>query len=181
MLKQVIIYLVLFVAICSSAQTDTIVLKSKLSIPCHILKVGHAAIEFTDLAGHERFIDIYTVNYYFKDGQKHEGKTRVGISAERSGDTVNVSDEIAYMRFCMNKFHNQYTTGLTVTLIGGALAGTSLFLSNDVQLKQEVSIGGVVMTLVGLGISMDAHKWFAKAAWGVSGKGNRMQVVYRFK
>jgi hypothetical protein len=163
------------------SQQDSIRLKNGIAIPCHILKVTQAVIELEDQLHTQRYIDLYTVRYYIKDGIKTEGKTRVGIVAERVGDTVNVSEELAYMRFCMSKFHAQYTTGLSITLLGGALAASSLFLPENNLLKEEMGIGGVVITIVGLGVSMDAHKWFSRAGWGVSGKGNRMKVVYRFK
>lgn len=181
MFRSLFLTFSLLFALQGHSQQDSIRLKNGIAIPCHILKVSHAAIELEDYLHQQRFIDLYTVSYYVKDGIKTAGKSRVGIVAERVGDTVNVSEELAYMRFCMQKFHAQYTTGLSITLLGGALAASSLFLPENNLLKEEMGIGGVVITVVGLGVSMDAHKWFSRAGWGVSGKGNRMKVVYRFK
>ena len=103
------------------------------------------------------------------------------FSVDRQNDTVSISDELIYMRNCLSKFHNQYSTGMSLTLIGGALAGSSYFIKGDERLRSTLGIGDIVMMLIGTATVFDSHKWVAKAGWGIAGKGNTVKIVYRFK
>lgn len=173
-----IIFLLLFY-FTSAGQSDSIALKSGIKFPCQISAVSHAAIEYKDLSGNNRFIDLFKVAYYVKNNQRFVGKSRVGLDLTSQTDSVNISEEIAYMRYCMQKFHSQYTTGLSLSLVGSALMASTLFLGKENPFKQEIGLGGAVIGLVGFGITIDAHKWFLKASWGVGGKGGRVTTSYR--
>lgn len=182
MIRHLLILAIFIFSACSlEAQTDTISTKNGRTIRCHIIGVGQMSLEYTDISNKDCYIDLYSVSYYVKNGVRHNGLSRSGMGTNLKIDTVNVSEELNYLRFCMNKFHLQYTTGLTVTFIGAALAGASVFMSADNNFKQELGIGGAAILLIGFGWTVDAHKWIGRAGWGVSGKGNMVEIHYRFK
>ncbi len=174
-------FLSMLIATKAPSQTDTIFKTNLETINCRITAVNQHKIFYLDQKETGRYVDLVKVLWYSRDGKRKvpelSGINRTGSKI----DSVNISDEVAYMRSCMSKFHTQYTTGLSISLIGGALAGTSAFIIGDETTQQITGIGGLVMMLVGVGVTIDAHRWFGKAGWGVSGKGNMVQVRYRFK
>jgi hypothetical protein len=178
MIMRHILILLIF-PLCCCAQNDTLCKRSTELIPCTISNVGSRRIHFIDKQQNGRSVELETLSWYSRSG------VRTRLYHPRLSplptDSVDVSAELAYLRNCMSKFHSQYTTGVGITLIGGALAGSSFFISGDENLEKIMGIGGVVMMVVGTAVSIDAHRWFGKAGWGVSGKGNMVEVRYRFR
>jgi hypothetical protein len=179
--KHILVISILLANVELIAQNDTIFTKSNKTIACHILRVGQMSVEYSDSLGLDKFMDLYSISFYSKNGTRTIGKSRSGFESIKKIDSVNVSEELNYMRFCFTKFNQQYTTGLSITLVGAALGGSSFFITKDKTFREEIGLGGLVVFLVGFGCSLDAHKWIGRAGWGVSGKGNMVEVRYRFK
>jgi len=181
-MNRFLIFLYVLTATSVCSQTDTIFKKDKQEIICRITMVNNHAIFYVDKNEVGRFIEFNKVSLYSRNGQRKDPLQNTNVPpTTKIVDSVNVSDELVYMRTCLTKFHTQYTTGLSITLIGGALAGTSVFIECDELTKQAVGIGGLVIMLVGVATTFDSHKWINRAGWGVSGKGNMVEVRYRFK
>lgn len=179
--SQIFTILIFFCSFVFYAQQDTILTKNDRRIVCHILHVGLASIEYQEQLNAVCYLDLYQVQWYFSNGKRNEGKSRSKEVLTLKKDTVNLTEELTYLRFCLTKFHTQYTTGQSITFIGTALAASSIFITKDQVFRQQMGIAGIVILLVGLGCSVDAHKWLGRAGWGVSGKGNSVEVHYRFR
>lgn len=173
--------LLLLLVLNLGAQQDTIQTKNERLITCNILHVGMASIEYKDQSEKIKYIDLFQVQWFSNNGKRSEGRSRSKEVVTMKKDTVNLTEELTYLRFCLTKFHNQYTTGQSITFFGTALGATSLFITKDQVFRQQLGIGGLVILLVGIGCTIDAHKWLGRAGWGVSGKGNSVEVHYRFK
>lgn len=174
--------LLVFLNVCLLvAQQDTLFTKSSRLIPCTIQRIGMASIDYKDSIGRILSQDLFQLRWYSKNGTRVAGRTRGSDFTASRKDTVNISEEITYLRTCLNKFHTQYTTGLSLTIVGTALGATTLFITKDEVFRQQLGIGGAILLLAGLGCSIDAHKWLGRAGWGVSGKGNSVEIHYRFK
>jgi hypothetical protein len=164
-----------------SAQQDTLFTKSNRIIPCTIMNVGLVSLEYREKSDTLKHIDLFQLRQYSQNGARKLTRSRINeLNKGGIKDTVNVGEELAHLRYCLSKFHTQYTTGLSISLVGGALAGSSFFITKDATFRQQLGIGGVVILLAGLGCSMDAHRWLGKAGWGVSGKGSNVEIHYRF-
>jgi len=163
------------------AQDDTIFTKQKLVIPCTIILETYNSIEYTHADGDALQIDLFRVEKYSKNGTRIKGGAKPKNVLIKRTDTVDISAELLHLRTCMSKFHAQYTTGLSFMLIGGSLMGTSLFFDQGDNMRTGLGIGGVVIALVGIATSVDAHKWMQRAGLGVSGKGNSVEIIYRLK
>ncbi|MDI1355154.1 MAG: hypothetical protein PSX36_09555 [bacterium] len=164
------------------SQPDTIFKKDDQKISCRITAVNSNAIFYLDKEELGRFVELSKVKSYIRNGVRKDPAHRIelGMSAKVI-DTVNVSDELVYMRTCLTRFHTQYTTGMSLSLIGGALTASSFLLEDNQSVQQVLGISGAVILLVGIATSFDAHKWVARAGWGIGGKGNMVEVRYRFK
>lgn len=151
-------------------------------IVCRITVINNHTIYYMDKDEVGKFVELNRVRAYTRNGvRKNPERRSEPRLSNKVIDTVNVSDELFYMRNCLSRFHTQYTTGMSITLIGGALTATSFFLESDQSVQRAFGIGGAVIMLVGIATSMDAHKWINRAGWGVGGKGNMVEVRYRFK
>ena len=181
-MSRVLLLLFILVAFSMGSQTDTIFKKDKQVIVGRITVVNTNKIFYMDRDEIGRFVELNKVNFYSRNGIRidPQKKSVTGLS-NMVIDTVNVSDELFYMRNCLTKFHSEYTTGLSITLIGGALAGTSLLLQEDQTIRTALGIGGMVIMMVGIATTFDAHKWLHRAGLGVSGKGNGVEIRYRLK
>ena len=164
------------------AQNDTILQKNGVIIPCRITQVNNHKIFYIDKQQIGRFTELRQVDWYSQSGTRQKPPVdNYEPQSLRRIDSVNVSDELTFMRNCFTKFHTQYNTGVSLILVGGAITGSSYFISSDDNLQKYLGIGGIVMMLAGGVFVIDAHKWFNRAGWGVSGKGNMVEVRYRFK
>jgi hypothetical protein len=163
-------------------QNDTILQKNGVITPCRITQVNNHKIFYIDKQEIGRFTELKQVDWYSQNGARQKPPVEsYKPQSMRRIDSVNVSDELAFMRTCLTKFHAQYNTGISLILVGGAITGSSYFISTDDNLQKYLGIGGIAMMLVGGVFVIDAHKWFNRAGWGVSGKGNMVEVRYRFK
>jgi hypothetical protein len=162
-------------------QKDTILTKSSQLLPCTIQRIGMASLEYQDTTGKIAYQELFQIQWYSQQGRRTAGRSRAKEINLHKKDTVNLSEEMTYLRNCLTKFHTQYTTGLSLTLVGTALGASTLFVTKDPIFRQQLGIGSAILLLAGFGCSMDAHKWIGRAGWGVSGKGNSVEIHYRFR
>lgn len=94
--------------------------------------------------------------------------------------TVTVKDEFDYIKNCLARQHGQFVAGSTICAIGLATTGTSFIIETDANAPKVIAAGGAALMFIGTIIIMDSHKWFKKASLGVSGKGNAVNVYYKF-
>jgi hypothetical protein len=182
-MKEILCFLILLI-VCPrcAAQSDTIFLKDRTITACRIHFVGPNSIEYSTFSEQKQILPLYDVLLYSRNGVRTAVGGRMAL-VHKPGkvDSVNVSDELTHIRYCISNFHKQYTNGLSVVLIGGALTGASFFLPSGEDSQKLLGAGGIIMMIIGTAITIDSHKWFGRAGWGVSGKGNMVEVRYRFK
>ena len=94
--------------------------------------------------------------------------------------TVSVSDEFQYMQNCFARQHSQFLTGSVISAIGLGITGASFYVETDANAPKVMAIGGACLMFIGTVVIIDSHKWFKKASLGVSGKGNSVNVYYKF-
>lgn len=176
-------YLVIFFSFSLSlvAQNDTLFKTDRSIIPCSITYINKHTLYYIDVLKVGQSSPLPELVAYSLSGKRT--MVNIKMPAMRLGptDSVNITDELAHMRDCFSKFHKQYSTGISITLVGGALAVTSTFIKGDETVQSVLGIGGMVMMVIGAATVIDAHKYFSKAGWGLSGKGNSAGVRYRFK
>jgi len=179
--KLILLTLLIFITRSAISQRDTICTKKLDTIPCIILKAGSQYIEYKDKTGREKTIETFQVKWYSYKGTKLIVPKKGGLFATHLTDTVNGGDELRHLRFCLHKFHNQYSTGMSLTMIGGVATASSFFMSQDNPIKNGLGIGGLLVMVTGTLFTFDAHKWIGRAGWGVNGKGNEIEIYYRFR
>lgn len=178
------LFVVLLVLINTSiyfAQQDTLLTKRNKLIPCTIHRIGFVGIEYSDSSSKNLSHEILQLQWYSIKGLRIQARSRESDFLTITKDSANLSEEIIHLRTCLNKFHSQYTTGLSITMIGAALGASTLFISKDEIFRKQLGLGGAILLLTGLGCSIDAHKWIGRAGWGVSGNGSNFAIHYRFK
>lgn len=163
------------------AQRDTICTRQDQLIPCVIYKSSTGFIEYGDARLRSRTIDMHMVKWYSYKGQRTVPRLNGGLLNTQALDTVDAGDELRHLRFCLDKFHKQYTTGMTLDLVGGIATAGAVFLPPDHPSRKALGIGGIALMVAGTIVIFDAHKWIGRAALGVNAKGNSIEVYYKFK
>lgn len=166
----------------SLCQVDTIYNVNGEVIPCKITEVKKEYLRYDPQKGPDNTIAIGNVHSYVWKGEKTILLTNAGgKKIIEDKNTVNLSDDYAYLKMCLGEAHKEYKTGVRLVLIGTLASGVGAVLMsvNSTTSGQLLTIGGGVFTFVG-GISMiSSHKWFGRAALGLNGNG--ATVTYRFK
>lgn len=72
------------------------------------------------------------------------------------------------IHFNMQKHHRQFTTGISVTVIGALVTTIGIVItSNDPDDATGTGLAGTgsAITLAGSVITIDSHKWLGRGAW----------------
>lgn len=81
----------------------------------------------------------------------------------------SVKSDIQNIKYCLGRYSEQRTTGLSLFVIGSAISALSLqALDNSSEVQKVITIGGGILSLVGIGITIDAEKWTHRASISVS-------------
>lgn len=135
--------------------------------------------------GYEEIVHLSKTNYYVKGGIKSivnyvDNSNQINVLS--ATDTVNLTQEIDYMKNCFRKSQAQFNSGSYCVYTGIGLGGIGVLLSANKEPVALPLIGvGGVLSLIGTILMIDSHKWIGKAGLGINGKGNTISVYYRFK
>lgn len=177
----------IFYSISLSCQKDTIFIKDKPGLPCNITSVKDDKISYYvgSAITHIVRISITSVSSYVKDGIKRfpELERQLKLEAPLKDTLINeasvsINKELHFIKECLRKHSRQYYTGFTFVAIGYAAAGVGIALSDKYPNKTtNLIIGGAAISLIGHLVMINSHKWFKKAALGISG--TELYVKYR--
>lgn len=183
-MKNFLILIFLF-PLFSYSQNDTIFTKEGKVIVGQITLINDQNVFYMNKKGYEETVHLSKTNYYVKGGIKSivnyvDNSNQITIL--NSTDTVNLTQEINYMRNCLLKSYNQFKIGAISFCSGIAVSGIGVALiSKQSQLSLPLyGLGGLV-SIIGAAIMIDSHKWIGKAGLGMSGKGDSVTIYYRFK
>lgn len=167
----------------SLCQTDTIYHVNGEVIPCKITEVKQEYLRYNPQKGPDAAIDLRNVHSYVRKGKKNYILANSGLKKTiENNNTVNLTDDYAYLKMCLGEARKEYRTGVRVFFLGSisTCVGVLLLKSGDTKnVGNMVTFGGSVITLIGYGSMVNSNKWFGRAALGLNGNG--ATVTYRLK
>lgn len=99
------------------------------------------------------------------------------ISASFSCFSQTADAKIDSMKVNFTNFHEQYMSGVTLTVVGSAVAGIGVFVGarnyNSIRANEQSKIDAIALMSIGSGIAIigyiiqvDSHKFIARAGAG---------------
>lgn len=167
------IILLLMLAGIARAQQDTIFTKNGVTILCTITGITSDNIFFTNSEGQKgRYVDKRKVVRY-----SQEGKTAFTTPVIK--DSASADKELNFLRSCLKRHSKEYFTGVTITGVGlaGSIVGGALSAEFP-DTGFPIIIASGVVALVGTIVTIDSHKWFKRAALGVTGSGAYVRYTF---
>lgn len=179
-MKKLLIILVMIPTM-SQAQSDTIVTRTK-TIPCTITLDNGQYLFYNDKKREGESIAKTEVIRYVHAGAPIKPVLEVKTIAESKSaviDSVNITDDMAHLKMCLLRCHHQKNLGAGIAIAGAALAGASFAPGIDGDGRTGMIIGAGILALTGTIITIDANKWFKRAAFGIGSEG--VGIKYRLK
>jgi hypothetical protein len=164
------------------AQTDTIFVTEKITIPCKIINVTMVSIQYTDNENSHISIDLSQIKFYSVNGTRIDGAyTRLAVP-NMIKDNSPLHADVEYMKKCLRRGHQQYINGLITGAFGVMMLGAGSVMKKEDEYPGDIitTFGGF-MTFIGAVVILDSHKWQKRAGLGVTTKNNGVAVSYRFK
>lgn len=94
-------------------------------------------------------------------------------------DSVNITDELNYMKTCLGNHHKEFSFGTVIFCFGAGLGFTTTAMNVPKNEKNALYIGSSIIAMGGAILMMHSNLYFKRASLGLNGNG--ISVKYRFK
>lgn len=100
-------------------------------------------------------------------------------SAQINKDTVNVSDEINFMKTCFSEHNKEFSFGTVIFCAGVGLGAVTTVMDVTSGEKKALYVGSSIIAFGGSLVMIHSNRYFKKASLGLNCNG--ISVKYRFK
>lgn len=185
MKKLLLTLIIIAISITSIFAQDTIIFKNQdKPVLCKIRSITSSVIFYVE--NNEYKSDFINNVKYHSKFEKLEKKDTINKQSKQTlasmpvlpTKEVKISDELLNMRTDFTNCHKEFKTGLF--FIGGGIFITALGTTNLFSYggSSPITIIGGLVSLTGIIIITDSHKWIGRAGIGIGGNGVVVKYVF---